>query len=182
MPDELKLTPSESVTVKSSSPELLEVEGHYGPGGKPPPAHFHPAQDEHFEVLEGALRVKVAGEERELRQGETIDIPRGTKHQMWNPSDEPARVLWQTRPAGRTEQWFRSIDRLHKEGRVGKNGMPGPLAYGAYLSEFGDVFRLAGPAIVTGALVGVLGVIGRAKGYRPADEPEQPAGPSGLGT
>jgi Cupin domain len=111
--------------------------------------------------------VKVAGEERELRQGETIDTPRGAKHQMWNPSAEPARVLWQTRPAGRTEQWFRSIDRLHEEGRVGKDGMPGPLAYGAYLSEYRDVFRLAGPAVVTGTLVSVLGVLGRAKGYRP---------------
>jgi hypothetical protein len=34
MPDEFKLTPSESVTVKTSSAELLEVEGHYGPGGR----------------------------------------------------------------------------------------------------------------------------------------------------
>jgi mannose-6-phosphate isomerase-like protein (cupin superfamily) len=182
MSDELKLTPSESVTIRSSSPELLEVEGHYGPGGKPPPAHFHPAQDEHFEVLEGTLRVKVAGEERDLRQGETIDIPHGTKHQMWNPNNEPARVLWQTRPAGRTEQWFRSIDGLHKEGRVGKNGMPGPLAYGAYLTEYRDVFRLAGPELVTRALVGFLGVIGRAKGYRPAEEPEPPADPNDVRT
>lgn len=114
MSDQLKLTSSESVTITSSSEEMLEVEGRYGPGGKPPPAHYHPAQDEHFEVLEGALKVRVEGEERDLRHGETIDIPRETKHQMWNPNDQPARVLWQTRPAGRTEQWFRSIDRLHQ--------------------------------------------------------------------
>lgn len=167
MSETLKLTRSESVTITRSSPEVLEVEGRYGPGGKAPPAHYHPAQDEHFEVLEGALKVKVDGEERDLHQGETIDIPRGTQHQMWNPNDAPAVVLWQTRPAGRTEQWFRSIDRLHQEGRVGKNGMPGPLAFGTYLSEFRDVFRLAGPELVTRPLISVLGVIGRAKGYRP---------------
>jgi hypothetical protein len=86
---------------------------------------------------------------------------------MWNPNDAPARVRWQTRPAGRTEQWFRSIDRLHEEGRVGKNGMPGPLAFGTYLSEFRDVFRLAGPDLVTRPLISVLGAIGRARGYRP---------------
>lgn len=167
MSETLRLTPSESVTITQSSPELLEVEGRYGPGGKAPPAHYHPAQDEHFEVLEGALKVKIDGEERDLRQGETIDIPHGTKHQMWNPNDAPARVLWQTRPAGRTEQWFRSIDRLHREGRVGKNGMPSPLAFGTYLSEFRDVFRLAGPDLVTRPLISMVGAIGRARGYRP---------------
>jgi mannose-6-phosphate isomerase-like protein (cupin superfamily) len=167
MSETLRLTPSESVTITQSSPELLEVEGRYGPGGKAPPAHYHPAQDEHFEVLEGALKVKIEGDERDLRQGETIDIPHGTKHQMWNPNDAPARVLWQTRPAGRTEQWFRSIDRLHREGRVGKNGMPSPLAFGTYLSEFRDVFRLAGPDLVTRPLISMVGAIGRARGYRP---------------
>jgi len=167
MPDRLKLTPSESVTIKTSTPGPLEVEGEYGPGGGAPPAHFHPSQDEHFEVIEGTLRVRVDGDERELSQGQTLDIPRGTKHQMWNPHVEPARVLWRTSPAGRTEQWFRSIDRLHRGGRVGKNGMPGPLAFGALLSEFGDVFRLAvGPQVVIRPLVSVLGVAGRARGYR----------------
>ena len=166
MSDQLKLTPTESVTIKRSSLEVLEVEGRYGPGGRPPPAHYHPAQEEHFEVLEGALRVKLDGQERDLRQGETIDIPRGTKHQMWNPNDESARVLWQTRPAGRTEQWFRSINRLHEQGRVRKSGMPGPLAFGVYLNEFSDVFRLAvGPEFLTRPLISVLAMAGRARGY-----------------
>jgi quercetin dioxygenase-like cupin family protein len=167
MADTLKLTAGESVTIRRSDPELLEVEGSWAPEGKPPPAHYHPAQDEHFEVLQGALTARVAGEERELHEGESLDIPRGTPHQMWNAGAEPARALWQTRPAGRTEQWFRSIDRVYREGRVGKNGMPGPLAYGVYLTEFRDVFRLAaGPEIVTRPLLAALGVVGRLRGYR----------------
>jgi quercetin dioxygenase-like cupin family protein len=165
--DMLRLTPRETVTVRNSSAELLEVEGRWAPGGEPPPAHYHPAQDEHFEILEGRLTARLDGEERELGPGDTLDIPRGTRHQMWNKGDAPARALWQTRPAGRTEDWFRAIDRLFEEGRVGKNGMPGPLAYGAYLSEFRDVFRLAvGPQLLVRPLVAVLGVLGRAKGYR----------------
>jgi hypothetical protein len=85
---------------------------------------------------------------------------------MWNPGPEPARVLWQTRPAGRTEEWFAAIDRLHREGRVGGDGMPGPLAFSVLLTEYDDVFRLAVPAqpIVRGALAG-LSVVGRARGY-----------------
>ena len=53
---------------------------------KPPPKHFHPAQDEHFEVLSGSIQVRVEDEERPLAAGEEIDIPRGAVHQIWNPA------------------------------------------------------------------------------------------------
>ena len=168
MSETLKLTPRETVTIGTSSPEMLEVEGNWAPGGKPPPPHFHPAQDEHFQILAGTLTARVGGEERELGPGDTLDIRRGTKHQMWNRGTEPARAVWQTKPAGRTEAWFRSIDSLYREGRVDGDGMPGPLAFGVYLTEFRDVFRLAvGPDLLTRPLLAMLGMIGRARGYRP---------------
>lgn len=168
MPDEqLRLTAGETVTIRKSNPEMLEVEGNWGPGGKPPPAHYHPDQDEHFDVLGGRLKLKVGEEEHELGPGAGLDIPQGTPHQMWNPFDQPARATWRTRPALRTEDWFRAIDRLHREGRVGKNGMPGPLAFGVLLTEYRDVFRLASPPdVVARPLLGVLGLIGVLRGYR----------------
>jgi quercetin dioxygenase-like cupin family protein len=86
MPEVLTITPSESIEVRSSSPAALEVEVIYGASGSPPPKHFHPDQDEHFEVLAGRLRVRVDGDERELGLGEEIDIPRRRVHQMWNPA------------------------------------------------------------------------------------------------
>ena len=89
---------------------------------------------------------------------------------MWNPSAEPARVAWQTRPRGRTEQWFTALDTLQRQGRVAKNGLPGPLAFGAMLTEYRDVFRLAtGPKPLVAGILGVLGAMGRAKGYRPVE-------------
>jgi quercetin dioxygenase-like cupin family protein len=164
--DLLKLTPGESVEVKRSDPGLLEVEGIWAPNGAPPPKHFHPSQDERFEVLEGTLRSRVDGFERDLGPGDVLAIPRRAVHQMWNPGNGATRALWQTRPPGRTERWFRTIDRLHREGRVGSNGMPGPLAFSVLLTEYDDVFRLAVPAqpLVRGALAG-LSVVGRARGY-----------------
>lgn len=171
--DALKLTPSESVEIRSHGPEALEVEGTWGPGGSPPPKHLHPAQDEHFEILAGALRTRVDGVQRDLAPGEEIEIPRGTVHQMWNPGTAPARARWRTSPAGRTEQWFRAVDALHRGGRVGENGMPGPLAFGVLLSEYDDVFRLAvGPALLVQPALSLLGVLGRARGYSArADRP-----------
>jgi hypothetical protein len=46
--------------------------------------------------------------------------------------------------------------------------MPGPLAFGAYLTEYRDVFRLAGPQPLLVPLLSALGALGRLKGYRPA--------------
>jgi quercetin dioxygenase-like cupin family protein len=162
----LKLTPTESVTIISSTPEALEVEAEYGPHGKPPPKHWHPEQDEHFRVLEGQLRVRADGLERELGAGDEIEIPRETVHQMWNPGAAPARVSWRTSPAGRTEQWFRELDDLQRSGKVDGKGMPSPLAFGVLLTEYRDVFRLAGPDPLLRGAFGALAVVGRARGYR----------------
>ena len=168
MPETLKLTPRESVTIRESTPEALEVEAVYGPGGSPPPKHLHPSQSERFEVVSGELRARVGGEERRLSQGDVLAVPTGAVHQMWNPGQEPTRVIWRTMPAGRTEQWFRSLDALQRSGRVGRSGMPGPLAFGVLLSEFPDVFRLAGPQPLLRPALALLGAIGRARGYRAA--------------
>jgi quercetin dioxygenase-like cupin family protein len=165
MGETLKLTPSETVTIVSSSPDALEVEAEYGPNGSPPPPHFHPAQDEHFEVLAGQLTARLDGEERTLSAGDTLDIPRLQKHQMWNAAGAEARVRWVTSPAGRTEEWFRSVDRAV---RAADGKMPGPLAFGTLLTEYRDVFRLAAaPDALLRPALGALGALGRLRGHRP---------------
>jgi quercetin dioxygenase-like cupin family protein len=164
----LRLGPTESVTVRDSTPELLEVEASWGPGGRPPPKHFHPAQDERIEVVEGTLHSSVNGVLRDVGPGETIEIPRGAPHRMWNPGTGPARAIWQTRPGGRTQQWFAEIDRLHAEGRVGSSGIPDPREMVPLLAEYDDVFRLAVPAepFVRGALSAWAAIL-RRFGYGP---------------
>lgn len=165
MSQTLKLTPTESVTIRTSTDDVLEVEATYGPATKPPPRHLHPEQDERFEVLAGELRVRHGDQELTLGPGDVIEIPRGTAHQMWSPAGQ-ARVRWETRPRGRTHEWFAAIDSLHAAGRVGSTGMPGPLAFATLLNEYDDVFRLAvGPdRLVRGALV-PLAALGRTRGY-----------------
>ena len=166
MGETLKITPTESIEVLSSDDETLLLEATYLPG-KPPPKHFHPEQDEHFEVLEGEVLVDLAGEERSYSAGEEFDVPRGTVHTFWNPGSGPARVRWRTSPRGRTDQWFRAIDRIQEQGRVGKDGMPSPLAFGVLLTEYRDTFRLAGPDRLLRPALALLSKIGRRRGYRP---------------
>ena len=167
------LTPHESVEIVNQDAGALQVEGTWAPKGAAPPKHFHPEQSERFEVLEGVLHARVDGVEHELAKGDTLDIPAGAVHQMWNEGGVPARAVWRTEPAGRTAEWFAELDALRRSGRVGKDGMPGLLAFGAYLTEYDDVIRLAGPQPLVRAALRVLGVLGRLRGYRPAAEPHR---------
>ncbi|MDB4945102.1 MAG: cupin protein [Labilithrix sp.] len=105
-----------------------------------PPYHCHPKQAERFEVHEGALRFRVDGEERDVRAGEAIDIPRGTDHLVHNPHEEAAVVVWTTRPALRTADFFWEMSEAAK-GRA----RPGVADAAAILREYGDVFQLASP-------------------------------------
>ena len=84
--------------------ELLVMEGSYSGEGGLPPEHLHPNQDERFEVLEGAVRTVIAGQEHRYRAGEAFDVPAQTPHQM--AGDGPARVRWEVRPALRTAEFF----------------------------------------------------------------------------
>jgi quercetin dioxygenase-like cupin family protein len=154
----LRLGPREAVTVRVDSPEVLEVEATYGPASGAPPKHFHPAQDEHFEVLAGTLTARLGDEERKLAVGATLDIPRGVVHQMWNEGPGQARVAWRTTPAGRTLEWFRAIDELQGGNPTGK---PSLLAFAPLLNEYRDVFRVPGPDPVLRPLFEVIAGVSR---------------------
>ena len=88
-------------------PELLEMEASYSGESGMPPEHLHPSQDEHFEVLEGAVQTIIAGVERRYEAGESFDVPAGTPHQM--AGDGPARFRWEVRPALRTAEFFKTL-------------------------------------------------------------------------
>ncbi len=133
--EELAIGPGTMLRVVAEDEQALELEATYVGGGAPPPAHLHPAQDEHFEILEGTMRALVAGQARTLGVGETLDIPRGTVHQMWNEGEAQAIVSWRTTPAGRTLDWFRELAAaVRGEGREDPSTL---------LADYSDVFRLA---------------------------------------
>jgi quercetin dioxygenase-like cupin family protein len=145
--------------------DLLEVETTYQPGSSEPLEHYHPKQEERFEVLEGTVRVRLAGKKRDIRQGDTLVVPARTTHAMWNAGSEPARMLWQTRPALRTESFFEAVWGLAAEGRLTDKGTPGPLQGAVLMREYSDEFRLGKPpAAVQRVLFGLLAPIGRLLG------------------
>ncbi len=116
------------------TPERLVVEVTY-PGALPlPPEHLHPRQDEAFEVLEGAMRVVLAGAEVRHGPGEAFAVPAGTPHRM--AAETRTRLRWEVRPALRTAALF---ERLYGP----PEGRPHDAASGArFLADFADELRL----------------------------------------
>ena len=166
MPETLRLSPQQTVTIETETPDVLVVVSEHRPGGRRPPPHLHPAQDERFTVLEGTLHARIAGDERVLHAGDVLEVPRGTVHTMW-ATDEPVRMRWETRPAGRTAAWFRAIDREQ----------PGLRGFARLLREYDDVLRLSGAA---GAVAGPAGAVLDARLGRPDRGRRQPHGQDDL--
>lgn len=83
-----------------------------------PPPHFHPRQEERFEVLAGVLDVFVDGDWRELSAGESITIPAGTRHAVRNSHDEPVRMRNTHTPALGFPAYMATLHALLMTGRV----------------------------------------------------------------
>ena len=130
-------------TASETDGDLLEMEATYEPGSVEPPEHFHPNQDERFEILAGTIEAQIGGDRRTLRTGDVVDVPARTVHAMWNGSDEQARVNWQTRPALRSEEFFRALARVAAAAMSGEPEPDDTPSGEALLREFRDEFRLA---------------------------------------
>lgn len=94
-------------TAAETDGELLEMESTYREGAALPPAHFHPSQDEHFEVLDGTVRTIIDGVESSHAAGDTFHVPAGAVHQM--VGEAGTRLNWQVRPALRTAEFFEGL-------------------------------------------------------------------------
>ena len=61
--------------------------------GYSPPLHLHHTQDEMFHVLEGEFRIKVGDQEKRLKAGDLLLIPKGTPHTYIIASPKGGRWL-----------------------------------------------------------------------------------------
>jgi len=141
-------------TAADTDGELFEQRVEYAPGSPFPPAHFHPGQSELFEVEQGAMVYLVDGEQRRIEAGESLELPPGTTHRARDASAaESAVIRWETRPALRSEIFFRTAAAL---------GDAGALEQAMLAHEFRDVFRVSGPlALLVPALAALARLLGR---------------------
>jgi mannose-6-phosphate isomerase-like protein (cupin superfamily) len=181
--DTFTLHDGEKVTIRTapadSGGDLLELDAEWAPAGAhKPPLHFHPKQAERFEIHDGELTVKLEGERHVLRAGDTLEVPRGAVHAMWNSGDSVTRATWQVRPALGTEDFFAAVHAMRAAGASGKGGMITAPAAGMIFSRFPDEFRLAMPGFLWKPAVTVFSTIGRLRRY---PKVQRDAGPASVG-
>lgn len=154
-------------TAEETDGQLFEMEAIYNPNSPRPPLHYHPYQEEQFQVLNGTFRVKVGETEHTYESGDTFTVPADTPHWMHNVSDEEGRLRWQIRPAMRSQDFFATMWGLAADGKTDADGVPNILHLAVILREYRDEFRASSPPyFVQRLLFALLAPIGRLLGYR----------------
>jgi mannose-6-phosphate isomerase-like protein (cupin superfamily) len=144
-------------TAAESGGALHVQEARYPAHSPPAPVHRHPKQDERFVIVEGSLLFRIAGKDTLVRAGNALEIPRGTFHRAYNSEDVPTLVIWETRPALRTGEFFAAMGRASR-GRA----RPRLIDAAAILNEYRDEFELPkSPRLVQRIVFRCLAPFGR---------------------
>jgi mannose-6-phosphate isomerase-like protein (cupin superfamily) len=152
-------------TRETTGGELLEFEltldGYGRVGGVP---HQHPAT-ETVEVLDGVLSCRLGRERREVGAGETIVLPAGKGHYLFNERAEPVYARVAARPSWDFETFFETVFALaHMRQYKAFRGLPAPL-HGALLARTYEVYAPALPIAVQRRLLDRLAPLALRRGY-----------------
>jgi len=69
------------------------------PVGASTQEHYHVRTEEIYYLTHGTGRIRIGGEMRDVRAGDAIAIPSGSKHKLWNTGPEVLRLLCCCAPA-----------------------------------------------------------------------------------
>lgn len=61
--------------------------------------HMHPRSEEIYYIQSGNGRIRIDGEERDVKPLDGIAIPPGVAHKIWNTGDEPLTFICCCSPA-----------------------------------------------------------------------------------
>ena len=106
------------------------------------PEHFHPSLEEHWEVVEGTVRVKLAGDWRDLvPEDGPLLVARDVRHELKNESGREARLRTEVLPAGQLEQFLTETARAAREGLYNARNLPTSFRGAVWAAELAERFR-----------------------------------------
>jgi mannose-6-phosphate isomerase-like protein (cupin superfamily) len=134
------------IVIEESSPERLRFQWRRPEGQKGwEPTDLHPTQRQVIKVLEGGLRAKVGGKQRECRAGDQVEIPAGVEHSIKTDPTQPFRAEVTFTPATGILEFFEDLMQLK----------PNPVALTRFSKRHRKAVRLAAPF---GQIFDVMGV------------------------
>lgn len=80
------------------------------PKGTFVPPHIHPTQDEWIVMLEGELEVEIEGTTHTARSGDTVRMPMGIAHGIFNRSGKDATCVFGVAPSRKLFDLFGALD------------------------------------------------------------------------
>lgn len=164
-------------TAGETNGELLAFDYTLRPGGSVPFAHVHPRQEERFEIVSGRARIRVGRKKLTVGDGESVVVPAGTAHRLWNDGAEELRAIVEFRPVLRIEDGFEQLFALARAGKVGRLGLPrNPFRLAVLAYAFRDEIELTALPRLQRAVTSMLAPVGRLLGY----EAVQPSRALGL--
>ena len=103
--------------------DVLHAEVFADPGGDVP-SHYHPAQEERFEVLAGRVRFDIDGRRIEGGPGMRAIAPAGAKHAFRNVGEDEAHLRVEVEPALQLQGFLEEAAALARARRYTRHGLP----------------------------------------------------------
>lgn len=154
----------ELITIRTGAQDtdgaLLEWELVLAPGGRVPSSHAHPEQQERFTIVDGRLRMRVAGKRMVLGPGDTAIIPPGTVHGFANAGTTPVRAIVETRPALAMEELLDTAAEMARAQLTARSRLPNPVSLALFMREYAHEVRAPYvPARVAGLVTAAIAVV-----------------------
>jgi uncharacterized protein YndB with AHSA1/START domain/quercetin dioxygenase-like cupin family protein len=153
-------------TAQETGGELLEFDVIGRARGLLAQGHVHTSQVERLEVISGAMRLRINGDEQLLTEGQSMEVPAGTPHSQLPAGQGPGRIRVRVRPAGRTQAFLERLADLCGEGQINRFGFPRPLAGARLVRDFADTGHASRPPVPVQRVLAGL-VIALARQLRP---------------
>ncbi|MGD9734106.1 MAG: cupin domain-containing protein [Solirubrobacterales bacterium] len=156
------------VTGAESDGALVRYRWRSVPGGSIP-EHFHPRQEERFEIESGEAHFSRDGIEILAGPGDTVVIPAGARHSERNRGTEEVRGVVELRPALGAKELHEMFAGLNNDGKALASGAPkNPLQLGTTFWHYRDDIRVSSPPRwLQNLFLPPLWALGRAVGIKP---------------
>ena len=103
--------------------EVLRAEVWADPGGDVP-SHYHPSQEERFEVVAGQVRFTIGGKRHDAGPRATLVAPAGVTHSFRNTGRDEAHLRVEVEPALQLQGFLEEAAALARAGRYTRRGLP----------------------------------------------------------
>ena len=145
----------ETFRCMSCTEEAYVMEWTVEPEGYVPFEHIHVSQDEIFHVRQGQIRVVIDRQEQIGRAGQTVRVPRGTRHIAYNNTSETLVCIVEYKPGLDISRSFQCFSGLTCDGDLhGRYGINIPKMM--YFMKRMNLQALARPANLPGPVFEML--------------------------